>query len=126
MLTLDQAKAYLKLDLAATDEDQLLTVLLAAVLATFKVESKHRWAVEGEPSVSVVTDPTTEPPTTQFVAYVDPAVLSPEQAVIAGQWMRLVLGHWYENRGSVTVGLNVTEVPQTAKWLMNLLREPTL
>ena len=41
-------------------------------------------------------------------------------------WVLLTLGHWYENRQSVAVGLNVSEVPHTARQLMNLIREPSL
>jgi len=126
MLTLDDAKAHLKLDPADTSEDVLLQDYVDSVQAAFEIESKRRWPAPGEPALVTVTDPTTTPPTTKFVGYVDPAVLSENEQKAAGQWLRLVLGHWYENRGSVTVGLNVTEVPQTAKMLMNLVRVPTL
>ena len=126
MLTLPQIKTHLRLDLAATDEDELLGLYLAAALGTFTTMSKRRWPVEGEPALVRVTDPTTEPPTTQFVGYVDPAVLNVADQATATQWLLLTLGHWYENRQTVAVGLNVTEVPHTAKMLMNLLREPTI
>jgi hypothetical protein len=53
-------------------------------------------------------------------------VLSPDEQAMADQYILLTLGHWYENRGTVAVGLNVTEVPFTAQLLMNSLREPTL
>lgn len=126
MLTLAQLKAHLKLDAADPAEDALLGDYLATALAAFFAESKRRRAVVGEPAVVRVTDPTAAPPVTEFVRYVDPAVLSPAEELIAGQWLRLTLGHWYENRQSVAVGLNVAEVPLTAQKLMNLLREPTL
>ncbi|MBJ6145734.1 head-tail connector protein [Hymenobacter sp. BT559] len=126
MLTLDAAKAHLKLDPTDTSEDVLLQGYVDSVQAAFEIESKRRWPVEGEPALVTVLDPTTVPPTTRFVGYVDPAVLSEKEQKVAGQWLRLVLGHWYENRGSVAVGLNLTEVPQTAKMLMNLVRVPTL
>lgn len=126
MLTLAQVKAHLKLDPTATDEDELLTGYLAAARGAFRTESKRRWPAEGEPALVKVTDPEAEPPTAVFVGYVDPAVLSEDEQAIAGQWLLLTLGHWYENRQTVAVGLNVTEVPHTAKMLMNLLREPTI
>lgn len=126
MLTLDQAKAHLKLDPADTSENELLGIYLAAALGTFRTLSKRRWPAEGEPALVKVTDPTTEPPTAVFLGYVDPAVLSTDEQATAMQWLLLTLGHWYENRQTVAVGLNVTEVPHTAKMLMNLLREPTL
>jgi len=126
MLTLADAKAHLKLDLTDTSEDELLQAYVDSVQAAFEIESKRRWPVEGEPALVTVLDPTTEPPTTKFLGYVDPAVLNEKEQKAASQWLRLVLGHWYENRGSVAVGLNVTEVPQTAKMLMNLVRVPTL
>jgi len=59
-------------------------------------------------------------------AFVDPAVLTPREQLLGAQWLLLTLGHWYENRSTVAVGLNVTEVPHTAGMLMNILREPTL
>jgi len=126
MLTLDQAKAHLKLDPAATDEDALLTGYLNAALATFRQHSKRRWPAEGEPAVMAVVAPLAEPLTYRLVAFVDPAVLSEDEQVIAQQWLLLTLGHWYENRATVTVGVNLVEVPHTAQMLMNLLRTPTL
>jgi len=126
MLTLDQAKAHLKLDPADTSEDALLGTYVAAALGIFKVTSKRRWPVEGEPELVKVTDPTTEPPTSVFLGYMDPAVLGADEQAVAMQYLLLTVGHFYENRQTVAVGLNVTEVPHTAKMLMNLLREPTL
>jgi hypothetical protein len=126
MLTLDPVKTHLKLDPADKSEDVLLTGYLAAALGTFRTESKRRWPVVGEPVLATASDPTKNPPELQFARYVDPAALNPDEQAMADQYILLTLGHWYENRGTVTVGLNVTEVPQTAKMLMNLLREPTL
>jgi hypothetical protein len=126
MLTLDQVKAHLKVDLTDTSEDVLLTGYLAAALGTFRTLSRRRWPDVGEVSLAKASDPTTIPPTLVFARYVDPAALSPDEQAMADQYILLTLGHWFENRGIVAVGLNVTEVPQTAQMLMNILREPTL
>lgn len=126
MLTLAQAKSYLKLDAAVSPEDALLTDLLAGVLGTFRAESKRRWPATNEPAIMVAVDPLAVPVVFLFVRWADPAVLTADEQSVAGQWLRLTLGHWYENRQSVAVGLNVVEVPHTARMLMNLLREPTL
>ena len=126
MLTLTEVKAHLRLDPADDSEDAQLTLYLKGALGMFRTQSKRRWPVEGEPVLVRVTDPITDPPTAVFVGYVDPAVLNEDEQAIALQWLLLTLGHWYENRQTVAVGLNVTEVPHTAKLLMNLLREPTL
>lgn len=126
MLTLAQVKTHLRLDLAATDEDALLSGYLAAALGLFRTESKRRWPQVGEPALAVASDPATNPPTLAFVRYVDPAVLSPDEQAVADQYVLLTVGHFYENRQTVVVGLNVTEVPATAQKLMNILREPTL
>lgn len=126
MLTLSDLKAHLKLDPADTSEDGLLTGYLAAAVGTFRTESKRRWPAVGEAVLATASDPTTTPPTLVFARYVDPAALSPDEQAMADQYILLILGHWYENRGSVTVGVNLTEVPQTAQMLMKLLREPTL
>ena len=123
MLTLSDARDYLKADPA---DDTVVQALLTTALSVFRVESKRRWPAAGEPALVVVTDPATDPPTTQFVRYVDEAVLSPDEQQIALHWMRFTLAHWYENRQTVAVGLNVMEVPHTAQRLMNLLRTPTL
>jgi hypothetical protein len=126
MLTLADVKAHLKLDLTATDEDALLTGYLAAALGMFLTLSKRRWPEVGEPVLAKAKDPTTTPPELVFIRYVDFVVLSPNEQAMADQYILLTLGHWYENRATVAVGLNVTEVPQTAQLLMNILREPTL
>jgi hypothetical protein len=126
MLTLPLLKEHLKLAPDDTTEDALLTAYLAAAVGTFKVESKRRWPKVGEPAFASAKDPEATPPELVFVAYVDHVVLSPDEQAMADQYILLTLGHWYENRGSVAVGLNVTEVPQTAQMLMKLLREPTL
>lgn len=126
MLTLAQVKTHLKLDLAATDEDALLSGYLAAALGLFRTESKRRWPEVGEPALAKASDPAAVPPTLVFVRYIDPAVLSPDEQAMADQYQLLTVGHWYENRQTVVVGLNVSEVPATAKMLMNILREPTL
>lgn len=126
MLTLDLVKAHLKLDLAATDEDALLSGYLAAAEGTFLTVSKRRWPEVGEPALAKASDPTTVPPTLVLVRYVDPAALSPNEQAMAVQYILLTVGHWYENRQTVIVGVNVTEVPATAQMLMNVLREPTI
>jgi len=126
MLTLDLVKAHLKLDLAATDEDALLSGYLAAAQGTFLTVSKRRWPEVGEPALAKASDPTTVPPTLVLVRYVDPAALNPSEQAMADQYILLTVGHWYENRQTVIVGVNVTEVPATAQMLLNILREPTL
>lgn len=126
MLTLDLVKAHLKLDPADESEDALLRVYLAAATGTFLTVSKRRWPEVGEPALAKASNPTTEPPTLVFVAYVDPAALSPNEQAMAASYILLTVGHLYENRQTVIVGVNVTEVPQTAQMLMNILREPTL
>ena len=62
MLTLLQAKAFLKLDAAPGAEDALLTDLLAGVLGTFRAESKRRWPGPNELTVTVAVDPLAVPP----------------------------------------------------------------
>jgi hypothetical protein len=126
MLTLDLVKTHLKLDLAATDEDALLSGYLAAAEGMFLTVSKRRWPEVGEPALAKASDPTTVPPALVFVRYVDPAALSPNEQAMAVQYILLTVGHFYENRQTVIVGVNVTEVPATAQMLMNILREPTL
>lgn len=42
------------------------------------------------------------------------------------QWLLLTLLHFYENRQPSLLGLSVQEVPMSAKYIMNLIREPTL
>ena len=126
MLTLTLVKAHLKLDLAATDEDALLNVYLAAATGTFLTLSKRRWPEVGEPVLAKASDPATVPPTLVFVRYVDPAVLSPNEQAMADSYILLTIGHLYENRQTVVVGVNVAEVPAGAQALMNILREPTL
>lgn len=126
MLDLTQAKSFLKLDSADTTEDALLSGWLLDLAAAFRVESKRRWAVEGEPALMVAIDPEADPVQYRFVSYIDPTVLSPDEQRTADQWLRFTLGHWYENRQTVAVGLNLVETPETANKLMKLLREPTL
>lgn len=123
MLTLDQAREYLKADAA---DDATITALLASLLPTFRAQSKRRFPEVGEPAVMAVVDPLADPLEYRFVRWVDPAVLSPDEAPMADQWLRFVLGHWYENRQSVAVGLSVMEVPDTANALMRHLRIPTI
>jgi hypothetical protein len=126
MLDLALVKTHLKLDLTATDEDALLSGYLAAATGMFLTVSKRRWPEVGEPALAKASDPTTVPPTLAFSRYVDPAALSPNEQAMAVQYILLTVGHWYENRQTVIVGVNVTEVPATAQMLMNILREPTL
>lgn len=123
MLTTAEARAYLKADPA---DDATIAALLAALQPAFRVESKRRWADVGEPAVMAVVDPLAVPLTYRFVRWVDPAVLSPDEVPVAEQWVKFTLGHWYENRQSVAVGLTMNEVPDTATKLMKLLRSPTI
>ncbi len=125
-LTLALVKVHLKLDPSATDEDTLLQSYLTAAVGIFRTHSKRRWPEINEPVDTIVTDPTTVPPTTAVVGYSDPAVLDADEQGIADAWLKLMLGHLYENRQAVAVGLNVTEVPLSCRSLMNLIREPTL
>jgi hypothetical protein len=114
-LTLDQVKAHLKLSPSATDEDSLLVdIYLPAALGAFNVESKRRWPKEQEP-----TDADTG-------AYLDENVLTEDEQGVAKAWLLLTLGHLYENRASVFVGINFTELPLGCASLMNLIRVPTL
>jgi len=124
MLTLDQAKAFLRV--TSDEDDADIAAQLVTVQAAFRVESKRRWPAVGEPALTQVIDPDADPLAFRFVRWADPVVLSPDEQELAGQWMRFTLGHWYENRQSVAVGLNVTEVPDTARRLMSMLREPTI
>ncbi len=128
MLTLDQVKAHLKLPLADASEDALLSLYLAAVVGAFKTESKRRWPVVGEPALTSVVDPAADPLVYVFLSYVDSAVLSDDEQAIAQQWLLLMLGHWYENRQEVVADVRsaAVQIPQAAKYLMNLVREPTL
>jgi hypothetical protein len=126
MLDLALVKTHLKLDLTATDEDALLSGYLAAATGMFLTVSKRRWPDVGEPALAKASDPTIVPPTLVFVRYVDPAALSPNEQAMADQYILLTVGHFYENRQTVVVGVNVTEVPATAQMLMNILREPTI
>jgi hypothetical protein len=92
----------------------------------FLTMSKRRWPEVGEPALAKASDPATVPPTLVFTRYLDPAALSPNEQAMADQYILLTVGHFYENRQTVIVGVNVAEVPQTAQMLMNNLREPTL
>lgn len=126
MLTLADVKVHLKLDPTDTSEDVLLTGYLSAAVGMFRVQSKRRWPIMGELALATASDPATTPPTLVFVRYADYTVLSPDEQAMADQYILLTLGHWYENRGTVAVGVTLTEVPHTAQLLMSLLREPTL
>ncbi len=125
-LTLATIKVHLKLDPSATDEDALLGAYLKAAVGTFRVHSKRRWPEDNEPVDMVITDPTTVPPTGVVTSYSDHRVLNADEQAMAESWLLLTLGHLYENRQSVAVGLNLTELPLGCQYLMNLLREPTL
>lgn len=125
-LTLATLKVHLKLDPADTSEDMLLTGYLRAAVGTFRTESKRRWPEANEPVNVVITDPTTVPPTGVVTGYTDHRVLTADEQAMAESWLLLTLGHLYENRQSVAVGLNLTELPLGCKYLMNLLREPTI
>lgn len=126
MLTLAELKAHLRLLPDDTSEDVDLLDYLASAVGLFRTHSKRRWPEVGEPALTAVIDPDANPLTYRFVRFVDRAVLSPDEQATAKQWLKLTLGHWYENRQTVAVGLNVTEVPETAKALMKTLRVPTL
>jgi uncharacterized phiE125 gp8 family phage protein len=41
-------------------------------------------------------------------------------------WLKLVLLHFYENRQPSLIGVNMQEVPMSAKWIMNTIRIPSL
>jgi hypothetical protein len=128
-LTLATVKVHLKLDPADTSEDALLSGYLRAAIGTFRTHSKRRWPETNEPvDTLVVTDNSTVPATvtTTVLGYTDPAVLNADEQAAAESWLLLTLGHLYENRQSVVVGLNLTELPLASKFLMNMLREPTI
>lgn len=114
-LTLDQVKLHLKLSSSATEEDSLLVdIYLPAAVGAFAIESKRRWPKQAEP-----TDPDTG-------AYLDENVLNEVEQGVARAWLLLTLGHLYENRASVFVGVTLTELPLGTRSLMNLIRVPTI
>ena len=126
MLTLDQAKAFLRIAPPDTAEDAALSAWLIGTLAAFRLESKRRWPIAAEPYATSTNTSTTPPTVTVLDYYADSAALSPDEQAVADQWLRFTLGHWYENRQTVAVGMNMTEVPETARKLMSLLRRPTI
>lgn len=103
-LTLDALKSHLKLSPAASAEDADLTGYLAAAVGAFEKESKRSFAETG----------------------VD--ALSEGELAMAAQWLKLLLGHWYENRQDGVVDLRVAaiQVPKACDYLMDLIRVPTL
>jgi hypothetical protein len=113
LLTLDQLKKHLKLDLADTSEDELLGAYLAAATAMFKVASKRTFPPDTAP------DPD---------ALINPSVLSTDEVEIAKQWLRFMVAHLYENKQAVIADVRavVVELPLAAQYLMKLVREPTL
>ena len=128
-LTLATVKEHLKLDPADVSEDVLLGTYLRAAIGTFRTHSKRRWPEATEPvDTLVVTDTSTTPATvtTTVLRYSDPAVLTADEQETAMAWLLLTLGHFYENRQSVAVGVNLTELPQGCQYLMSMLREPTI
>ena len=113
--TLAEVKTHLKLSASATGEDSLLAdIYLPAAAGAFLLESKRRWPKDQEP-----TDPKTG-------AYLDENVLNVAEQAVGRAWILLTMGHLYENRAAVFVGLNVTELPLGTRSLMNLIRVPTL
>ena len=113
-LTLDQVKQHLRVDPAYAGEDGLLQDYLDTGWALFLTESRRAEAPAVPPAVTV-------PPTLP-----NPLELNTAELAIARQWLRLLLGHWYENRQSVVVAMGVLDVPDTCQKLMRLLREPVL
>lgn len=114
-LTLAQVKVHLKLSPDPTSEDSLLAdIYMPAALGAFNKESKRRWPKDAEP-----TDPATGD-------YLDENVLTEDEQAVGRAWLLLTLGHLYENRASVFVGVNLTELPLGTASLMNLIRVPTL
>lgn len=107
-LSLDQVKLHLRLDPTYTGEDELVGDYLLAGWALFLTESRRVEAPAVAPAIP------------------NPLELSADELAIARQWLRLLLGHWYENRQSVAVAMNVLAVPDTCQKLMKLLREPVL
>lgn len=49
-----------------------------------------------------------------------------EVPALIKQALLLTVGHWYEYRQNVVVGLNIAEVPQTAQMILGLHREHVL
>lgn len=103
-LTLAAAKAHLKIPVADGSEDDELLAYVAATVGAFEKESKRSFSATGDEA------------------------LTEGELAMAVQWLKLMLGHWYENRqaGVVDVRVVAVEVPKACDWLMNLLREPTL
>ena len=129
MLSLDQLKAHLKLSLTDTGQDGELMGYLNAALGTFRKESKRRWPVEGEPrytALGVVAS--SSAPVLVELGYIDPAVLSEDEQAMALQWLRLMVGHLYENRQDAVTDtrVQVAQTPKACTYLMNLLRDATL
>ena len=58
----------------------------------------------------------------------DPAVLSANEQLLAEQWLKLTVAHFYENRQPIITDTRQVsvDVPMTADFLMDLLRTPTL
>jgi uncharacterized phiE125 gp8 family phage protein len=54
------------------------------------------------------------------------AASSAEVSPLRKQALLQLLSHWYENKQSVLTGTIATELPQSATWIMDLEREPTL
>jgi hypothetical protein len=103
-LPLAALKTHLKLSVADTTEDADLLGYLAAAVGAFEKESKRSFDATG-----------------------DEALTEGERAM-AVQWLKLMLGHWYENRqdGVVDVRVAAIQVPKACDWLMDLIRVPTL
>jgi uncharacterized phiE125 gp8 family phage protein len=54
------------------------------------------------------------------------AASAAEVSPLRKQALLQLLSHWYENKQSVLTGTIATELPQSATWIMDLEREPTL
>lgn len=60
------------------------------------------------------------------VTYTAGAATPDEVPPIVQQFMRLMVGHWYENRQEVVPGLQVAQIPMGAQSLIDLERVPVL
>lgn len=103
-ITLDDAKAQCRIPLTDTAEDALLQSYIVVAGAAFEKLSKRRFDAEGDEA------------------------LTANELAIAGQWLRLLVAHLYENRQPVLADARAVavEVPQTLDFLMDLIRVPTL
>ncbi|MBH8558990.1 head-tail connector protein [Hymenobacter negativus] len=103
-ITLNDAKAQCRIPLADTAEDALLQSYLVVAGAMFEQLSKRSFDATGDEE------------------------LTANELAIAGQWLLLMVAHFYETRQPVITDVRAVtvEVPKTLDFLMDLIRVPTL